>query len=107
MSIIFSGRRWRIRSVHDKDKVIEVERDATGRSPCFRGDPGIIDDTVVRRIRTVLEGEDVLRYLDREAIDLLSEGRRNYRRSGLANSRIVNAGRRPLFDCNLERYDTD
>ena len=89
MSIIFSGRRWRIKSVHDKDKVIEVERDATGRSPYFRGDTGIIDDTVVRRMRTVLEGEDVPRYLDREAIDLLSEGRRNYRRSGLANSRIV------------------
>ena len=89
MSIIFSGRRWRIRSVHDNDKVIEVERDATGRSPYFRGDPGIIDDTVVRRMRTVLEREDVPRYLDREAIDLLSEGRRHYRRLGLANSRIV------------------
>ena len=89
MSIIFSGRRWRIRSIHGKDKAIEVERDTAGQSPYFRGDAGIIDDTVVRRMRTVLEGEDVPRYLDREAIDLLSEGQRNYRRLGLANSRIV------------------
>lgn len=92
MSIIFSGKRWRIRSIHDRDKVIEVEWDATGRSPCFGGDGGIIDDTVVRRMRTILEGDEIPRYLDREAADLLSEGRRNYRRLGLAGSRIVKLG---------------
>ena len=94
MSIIFSGRRWRIRSIHDRDKVIEVERDATGRSPHFGGDGGgiIIDDTVVRRMRTILEGDEIPRYLDREATDLLSEGRRSYRRLGLASSRIVELG---------------
>ncbi len=94
MSIIFSGRRWRIRSIHDRDKVIEVERDATGRSPHFGGDGGgiIIDDTVVRRMRTILEGDEIPRYLDREAADLLSEGRRSYRRLGLASSRIVGLG---------------
>ena len=43
MSIIFSGRRWWIRSIHDRDKVIEVERDATGRSPHFGGDGGGIN----------------------------------------------------------------
>ena len=92
MTIIFSGRRWRIRSVHDKDKVIEVEKDATGRPPPFGGDMGIIDDTIVRRMRMVLEGEDVPRYLDREAADLLHEGRRTCRRLGLANRRIIDLG---------------
>ena len=92
MTIIFSGRRWRIRSVHDKDKVIEVEKDATGRPPPFGGDMGIIDDTIVRRMRMVLEGEDIPRYLDREAADLLHEGRRTCRRLGLANRRIVDLG---------------
>ena len=89
MTIIFSGRRWRIKSVHDKDKVIEVEKDATGRPPPFGGDIGIIDDTIVRRMRMILEGEDIPRYLDREAADLLREGRRTCRRLGLANRRIV------------------
>ena len=92
MTIIFSGRRWRIRSVHDKDKVIEVEKDATGRPPPFGGDIGIIDDTIVRRMRMILEGEDIPRYLDREAADLLHEGRRTCRRLGLANRRIVDLG---------------
>ena len=93
MSIIFSGRRWRIRSIHDRDKVIEVERDATGRPPRGTTDPfGIIDDTVVRRMRTILEGDEIPRYLDREAADLLSEGRRSHRRLGLASSRIVELG---------------
>ena len=92
LTIIFSGRRWRIRSVHDKDKVIEVVKDATGRPPLFGGDAGIIDDTVVRRMRVVLEGEDVPRHLDREAADLLHEGRRTYRRLGLASRRIVDLG---------------
>ena len=92
MTIVFSGRRWRIRAVHDRDKVVEVTKDATGRPPPFGGDIGIIDDVVVRRMRAILERDDVPRYLDREAADLLGEGRATYRRLDLARRRVVDLG---------------
>ena len=92
MTIIFSGRRWRVMTVHDREKVIEVTKDTTGRPPPFGSEAGIIDDVVVRRMRVILAGEDVPRYLDREAAEFLREGRATYQRLGLAHRRIVELG---------------
>ena len=33
MTIVLSGRRWRITQVHNKDRVIEVAGDRVGRPP--------------------------------------------------------------------------
>ena len=92
MTVVFSGRRWRIRAVHDRDKVVEVTKDPTGRAPPFGGDIGIIDDVVVRRMRRTLEGGHLPRYLDPEAAELLREGRDTYRRLDLVRRRIVDLG---------------
>ena len=93
MTIIFSGRRWRVRAVHEREKVIEVTRDATGRPPPFGGGAGVIDDAVIRRMRkTLQEGGYIPRYLDPEAAALLREGRDAYRRMDLSHSRIVDLG---------------
>ena len=89
MTIVFSGRRWRISAIHDRDKVVEVTKDATGRPPVFGGDHGIIDDAVVRRMQSVLEEKQVPRYLDKGAVELLREGRDTYRRLGLARRRML------------------
>ncbi len=91
-TIIFSGRRWRIVAVHDRDKIVEVAKDATGRPPPFGGDLGIVDDPVVARMRSVLEAAGVPRYLDQEATELLREGRSTYRRLELARRHIVDLG---------------
>ena len=92
MTIIFSGRRWRILAIHDAEKVIEVSRDATGRPPKFGGDGGNIDDTVVRRMRTILAGNDPRKYLDEKAAGLLQEARASFVRLGLEASNIVQIG---------------
>ena len=92
MTIIFAGRRWRVMTVHDRDKVIEVAKDATGRPPPFGSEAGIVDDVIVRRMRAILAGEDVPRYLDREAAEFLREGRATYRRLDLAHRQIVDLG---------------
>ncbi len=92
MTIIFSGRRWRIVAVHERDNVLEVAKDATGRPPPFGGDLGIVDDPIVARMRSVLEAEDIPRYLDQEAAELLREGRHTYRRLELGRRHIVELG---------------
>ena len=89
MTIVFSGRRWKISAIHDREKVVEVAKDATGRPPLFGGDHGIVDDAVVGRMQSILKDKHVPRYLDGEAAELLREGRDAYRRLGLACSRIV------------------
>lgn len=92
MTIIFAGRRWRVRAIHDRERVIEVTRDATGRPPPFAGEAGVIDDAVIRRMRAALEGDEVPRYLDAAAAELLREGRGAYRRLDLSRRRIVDLG---------------
>lgn len=92
MTIVFSGRRWSVVAVHDREKVVLVKPSAGGRPPPFTGGFGLIDDRIVRRMRTVLERNDAPRYLDAEAAGLLEEGRATYRRLGLARRRIVDLG---------------
>lgn len=92
MTIIFAGRRWRVRAVHEREKIIEVTRDATGRPPPFAGGAGVIDDVVVRRMRRTLEEGGIPRYLDPAAAALLREGRAAYRRLELSRRRIVDLG---------------
>ena len=95
MTIVFSGRRWRVVAVHDREKVVLVKPSAGGRPPSFAaGDYGVIDDRIVRRMRAVLERNGAPRYLDAEAVELLAEGRAAYHRLGLARRRIVELGER-------------
>lgn len=94
MTIVFSGQRWRVVAVHDREKVVLVARSAGGRPPPFAGEAGVIDDRIVKRMRAVLERNDTPRYLDAEAAELLGEGRATYRQLGLAGRRIVDLGER-------------
>lgn len=92
MTIVFSGRRWSVVAVHDREKVVLVKPSSGGRPPPFAGDFGVIDDRIVRRMRAVLERNDTPRYLDAVAAELLEEGRAAYRQLGLASRRIVDLG---------------
>lgn len=88
MMIIFSGRRWVIQEVDDRDKVIMVTPSKGGTPPIFGGDPGDIHDVVIQRMFKVLEGNDLPTYLDQAARDLLDEARQHYAELGFATSSI-------------------
>ena len=90
--LVFSGRRWRVVEVDDRDKVIIVEPAPGGTPPIFGGDPGDIHDEVVERIFEVLVGDDVPIYLDEAAAELLGQARRAYRQLGLHRTCIVDLG---------------
>ncbi|MCY4221862.1 MAG: DEAD/DEAH box helicase [Thiotrichales bacterium] len=94
MTIIFSGRRWRITEIHDKDKVIEVTADQVGRPPNFGGDSGLIHDRVMEKMRDVLSGADLPIYIDESAARLLEDARAEFRRLDIVRKPICGLGKR-------------
>ena len=94
MTIIFSGRRWRITEIHDRDKVIEVTADRVGRPPGFGGDIGLIHDRVVGKMKEVLSCADIPAYLDKGAARLLGNARSEFRRLGLDRQSLCKIGER-------------
>lgn len=92
MMLIFSGRRWVIQEIDDRDKVISVAASKAGTPPIFGGDPGDINDEVIKRMFGVFEDHTTRAYMDKTARDLLDEARRNYDKIGLAKASVIRLG---------------
>ncbi|ATE55615.1 DEAD/DEAH box helicase [Actinosynnema pretiosum] len=90
--VIFAGRRWKIVSVDNRAKLIEVEPSRGGRPPTFLGGGAEIHDEVRRRMRVWYESDVVPGYLDATAQRLLDEGRAAYRRFDLARTSTLVSG---------------
>ena len=88
MTIIFSGRRWKVIQVDDKHSVIEVTEDRTGTPPKFRGSGGLIHDQVVGKMKEVLTRSDLPLYLSKGAVELLQKARIEFERLGFPEKRI-------------------
>ncbi|MEP2894109.1 MAG: ATP-dependent helicase, partial [Roseibium sp.] len=92
MMLIFSGRRWLVQEVHDREKVIMVKPAKSGVPPVFGGDPGEIHDQVIARMFDVLEGDTKPLYMDAKALEMLEEARLNYTQMGFAVAPLVKLG---------------
>lgn len=92
MLLIFSGRRWLVQEVLDRERVIMVVPANAGVPPIFGGDPGNIHDRVIERMFDLLEGKGHPIYLDRTALELLHEARSNYDRLQFGRGRIAQLG---------------
>jgi ATP-dependent Lhr-like helicase len=91
--VIFGGRRWQVLSVSQEDLVIDVQPGAGGALPTFEGSTGaIIHDRVREEMRTILEGQEAVPFLDKTAAALLAEARENYHRLGLEKAWMRQAG---------------
>ena len=89
MMLIFSGRRWVIQEIDDRDKVIMVNPSKGGTPPVFGGDPGDIHDRVIERMFKVLEEDTIPTYMDLTARNLLEEARRHYVQLGFKTASVV------------------
>ena len=97
MTIIFSGRRWRITQVHNRDRVIEVSEDKVGRPPPFGGTTGRIHDRIIEKMKDVLHEEDTPPYLDGVAARLLIDAKSEFQRLKLDERSICALGERSCF----------
>ena len=87
--LIYAGKRWRVESIDEAHRVIDLAPAPGGRAPEFGG-AGIWVDAAVRdEMRRVYESHEIPPFLDRTARTLLAEGRDAYARLGLAHQRIV------------------
>ena len=90
--IIFAGRRWKVVTVDERERVIDVVPAAGGRPPSFAGGGGRVHRRVREVMRDVYLGATVPAYTNREAELLLAEGRHNFVRIGLTEHAIVSVG---------------
>ena len=94
MLLIFSGRRWVVQEIHDREKVIMVKPAKAGVPPVFGGDPGDIHDKVIDRMFAVLEGGTRPAYMDAASLKMLAEARANYDQLGFRATNIQALGER-------------
>lgn len=80
--MIFGGRRWRVVSVDPDRRVIQLTPSGSGQPPSFSGNGSETADEVRRTMRSLYLSEEVPRYLDEPARQLLREGRENFHRYG-------------------------
>lgn len=92
MMLIFSGRRWLVQEIHDRDRIILVIPAKAGVPPVFGGDPGDIHDRVIERMFDILEGGIQPAYMDKTALRFLDEARNNYSHMDFANASITEIG---------------
>lgn len=90
--LIFAGRRWRVLSVDDRQKVIDLVRSPAGRPPRFAGVGSSLHDRVRAEMLAVYHDDEVPAFLDNGARELLGEARDNFARLGLDRATVVASG---------------
>jgi len=91
--IIFGARRWEVEAVDQERKVVDLIPARGGKVPGFAGSSGaLVHDRVRAEMLKLYLGADQDRFLDGGALDLLEEGRANFRRLGLVEQRIIPNG---------------
>lgn len=90
--LIFAGRRWKITSIDESGRVVELTRAAGGVPPHFGGGPALVGDRVRAEMVNVYRSDEIPVWLDEQAKALLAEGRAAWRRLGLDDTHIVPFG---------------
>ena len=89
VSVIFAGKRWKVVRVDRSERVVELERSGDGAPYFSGGDSAGVSDRVREEMATVYRSSDVPSWLDRQARQLLAEGRTVFERLGLRRTMVV------------------
>lgn len=95
--ILFAGKTWKVEEIDEKSRTIFVKRTKGGVPPAFVSGTGQVHSNVRKRMRQLLESEDVPVFLDETAKRFLKEARDSYRSRNLAQEFLVDLGRELLI----------
>jgi len=87
--ILFAGRRWRVVTVDDAAKIIEVVAAQGGRAPRFSGSAGLVHPRIHEEMYWLLCHRETPRFLDQQAAALLQEARGQFKRNQLHQQSIL------------------
>lgn len=96
MYLIFAGRRWRVVSLDEERKVIDLIPAGGGRPPKFIGTGAPVGDEIREKMLEVYRSDSVPAYLDATARELLREGRQAFREAGLERESLIPSGQGTL-----------
>lgn len=97
--LIFGGRRWLVVAVDAAKKVIVLKPAQGGVPPTFGGQAGWVHDRIRQEMFAIYTAGSVPVFLDSHAKELLSEARENFKRFGLAKTRMLTQGSTTYLFC--------
>ena len=88
--LIFAGKRWKVKSVDVDSRIVEVQRFSAGSPPSFfAGKGAAVADRVRQEMAAVYQTNENYVWINRQATQLLTEGRTAYTQLRLAETPIV------------------
>jgi ATP-dependent Lhr-like helicase len=76
--VLLAGRRWKIETIDDRAKIIQVVPSRGALPPGFQGGVGGIHDRVAREVRALLDDDVTPPFLDAVALEMLQSSRETY-----------------------------
>jgi ATP-dependent Lhr-like helicase len=90
--IVFGGKRWRVVSVDEQQRTVDLVRAQGGRAPAFAGGGMPVHDHVRARMRLLLAGDLVPPYLNEAGKQLLAQGRATFARENMDRYGLLGRG---------------
>lgn len=95
--LIFAGKRWKVREVNEQQKAIIVVPNKGGTPPLFSGDDMRIHEEIRQKMREILQSNEPMPFLDKNAAELLNEARFHYAQYNLARNFMIKEGKNILL----------
>jgi len=79
-TILFSGKKWEIRTVDYQDKILQLIPAKDGNPPLFTGRGGAVHYQIHKKMKEIYESEKFYKYLTNETTNFLQSSRKTYQR---------------------------
>ena len=90
--LLLNGRRWKVRDVESRKRLVEVVPAKGFRKPVFLGGGGEIHSRVFQEMKAALSTDLAYPYLHEDAAELLTAARLLFRTSGLDQGLVLKNG---------------
>lgn len=96
---ILAGRSWVVISIDEERKTIYVNQAKSNRIPSWDGEGGNIHTKIVQRMKKVLQEDKVYLYLQKNAVDILTQAREIARTSGILEHDVIPYAEKSYYIC--------